>query len=149
MAAFFGGGSRHFQRGSLAVHVLPFLPQPDYDRLLWLCDVNFVRGEDSFVRAQWAAKPLVWHIYPQQDQHHRVKLSAFLAHYQASLDAGAARAMADLWLAWENEAGTGASWPAFMAALPALSAHAESWSRGLRQQPDLVTQLLSFSMESR
>ena len=44
---------------------LPFLPQASFDRLLWACDVNFVRGEDSFVRAQWAGRPFVWQIYPQ------------------------------------------------------------------------------------
>ena len=33
---------------------LPWLTQPDYDRLLWSADLNFVRGEDSLVRAIWA-----------------------------------------------------------------------------------------------
>ncbi|HEV7856944.1 MAG TPA: elongation factor P maturation arginine rhamnosyltransferase EarP, partial [Herminiimonas sp.] len=31
--------------GALTVRVLPFVAQPDYDKLLWACDVNFVRGE--------------------------------------------------------------------------------------------------------
>ncbi len=55
------------RRSSLTVIPLPFLPQPQFDRLLWSCDVNFVRGEDSFVRAQWALRPFVWQIYPQTD----------------------------------------------------------------------------------
>src|SRR5690606_22123743 len=42
--------------GALTVRVIPFVPQPDYDRLLWACELNFVRGEDSFVRAQWAQR---------------------------------------------------------------------------------------------
>jgi hypothetical protein len=56
--------------------VLPFdfLPQADFDRLLWRCDINFVRGEDSFVRAQWATHPFVWQIYQQDDDTHLVKL---------------------------------------------------------------------------
>lgn len=58
---------------------IPFLTQPDYDRLLWSCDLNLVRGEDSFVRAIWAAKPLLWQIYPQQDGVHHQKLDAWLA----------------------------------------------------------------------
>lgn len=41
-------------RDALRVQVLPFMAQDDYDRLLWCCDLNAVRGEDSFVRAQWA-----------------------------------------------------------------------------------------------
>ncbi|HSI56580.1 MAG TPA: elongation factor P maturation arginine rhamnosyltransferase EarP, partial [Ideonella sp.] len=60
---------------------LPWLSQADYDRLLWACDLNAVRGEDSFVRAQWAGRPLLWHIYPQHDAAHDAKLEAFLARH--------------------------------------------------------------------
>jgi len=58
-------------------------PQPAYDELLWACDLNFVRGEDSLVRALWAGQPLVWHIYPQDDGAHGPKLDAFLDWLQA------------------------------------------------------------------
>jgi hypothetical protein len=68
-------------RGALTVRVIPFMPQTDYDRLLWACDLNFVRGEDSWVRAQWAARPFIWHIYPQDENLHHVKLRAFLQKY--------------------------------------------------------------------
>jgi uncharacterized repeat protein (TIGR03837 family) len=68
--------------GSLRIAYLPTLSQPDFDRLLWNCDINFVRGEDSVVRAIWAGKPFVWHIYPQQDQAHAAKLDAFLQRMQ-------------------------------------------------------------------
>ena len=57
---------------------LPHLPQTVYDELLWTCDLNFVRGEDSLVRALWAGAPLVWQIYPQHDDAHHAKLEAFL-----------------------------------------------------------------------
>jgi len=40
------------------------------------CDVNFVRGEDSFVRAQFAARPLVWQAYPQDEGAHLNKSAA-------------------------------------------------------------------------
>ncbi|HVO90800.1 MAG TPA: elongation factor P maturation arginine rhamnosyltransferase EarP, partial [Casimicrobiaceae bacterium] len=68
-------------RGSLTLAGFPFLPQSEYDHLLWSCALNVVRGEDSFVRAQWAARPLVWHIYPQDDAAHLAKLDAFLQRY--------------------------------------------------------------------
>ncbi|MDM0046364.1 elongation factor P maturation arginine rhamnosyltransferase EarP [Variovorax dokdonensis] len=64
--------------GALRLHWLPHVPQPDFDRLLWSCDLNFVRGEDSLVRGLWAGAPLVWQIYPQDDDAHHVKLGAFL-----------------------------------------------------------------------
>ena len=42
------------ERGPARLRIVPFTDQDDYDRLLWACDVSFVRGEDSFLRAQWA-----------------------------------------------------------------------------------------------
>ncbi|MNQ13958.1 hypothetical protein D3C85_268870 [compost metagenome] len=65
-------------RGSLSISYLPYLSQADFDHLLWACDLNFVRGEDSLVRALWAGAPLVWQIYPQDDDAHHVKLNAWL-----------------------------------------------------------------------
>ena len=63
---------------SLYISYLPPLTQIQFDELLWVCDLNFVRGEDSLVRAIWAGKPFVWHIYPQDDDAHHAKLTAFL-----------------------------------------------------------------------
>ena len=57
---------------------LPYTDQQGFDEMLWACDVNFVRGEDSWVRAIWADRPFIWQIYPQQDQAHHAKLEAFL-----------------------------------------------------------------------
>ncbi len=71
------------EREQLLISYLPYLTQDDFDQLLWLCDLNFVRGEDSLVRALWAGKPLVWQIYPQDDGAHQHKLDAFLDMLQA------------------------------------------------------------------
>lgn len=65
-------------RNALSISYLPYLSQPDFDHLLWACDLNFVRGEDSLVRAHWAGAPLVWQIYPQDDDAHHTKLDAWL-----------------------------------------------------------------------
>jgi uncharacterized repeat protein (TIGR03837 family) len=65
-------------RGDLRLHFLPLLSQRDYDHLLWSCDFNFVRGEDSLVRALLAGRPFAWQIYPQHDDAHHLKLEAFL-----------------------------------------------------------------------
>jgi uncharacterized repeat protein (TIGR03837 family) len=51
--------------------------------MLWGCDLNFVRGEDSLIRALWAGQPFIWHIYPQDDHAHHAKLEAFLDWMQA------------------------------------------------------------------
>jgi len=79
---------------ALRIARVPFVAQPDFDRLLWCADLNFVRGEDSFVRATWAARPLVWQIYPQDGNTHLEKLQAWLARYPAP---ETARALARAW----------------------------------------------------
>ena len=67
----------------LTITPLSPVPQPAFDELLWACDLNFVRGEDSLVRALWAGQPFIWHIYPQHDDAHHAKLEAFLDWLQA------------------------------------------------------------------
>jgi uncharacterized repeat protein (TIGR03837 family) len=130
-------------RGRLTLRVIPFLPQQDYDRLLWACDLNLVRGEDSWVRAQWADRPFVWHIYPQDENLHHVKLRAFLEQYAGKLDG-----LADFSLHW-NGAGAGpADWPslwtALLAELPSIGARAKQWQAAMVAHGDLVSNLLSF-----
>jgi uncharacterized repeat protein (TIGR03837 family) len=65
---------------------ISFVSQPEYDQLLWMADLNFVRGEDSVVRALWAGKPLVWQIYPQTEGTHLIKLDAWLKISNLSTD---------------------------------------------------------------
>lgn len=134
----------HSRRGNLLIHVLPFVAQDDYDRLLWCCDLNAVRGEDSFIRAQWAGRPLLWHIYPQEEGAHWDKLEAFLAIYSADLMPEAAAAQAGFWRAWNAGEGMEAAWPALLAALPTLQRHAEQWCDQQAARSDLATALEQF-----
>ena len=143
-----GGAELHagkrFGRGRLTLAAVLFVAQDDYDKLLWVCDINFVRGEDSLVRAHWAARPLVWHVYPQTENAHRLKLDAFLARYGAGLRPDPAAALRSLWIAWNGEGDAGAAWQQFAAALPALRTHAESWTSALAVQSDLAKGLVKF-----
>ncbi|MCL2875607.1 MAG: elongation factor P maturation arginine rhamnosyltransferase EarP [Betaproteobacteria bacterium] len=132
------------QRGALHVASLPFTDQDGYDALLWHCDLNLVRGEDSFARAQWAARPFVWNIYPQKDDAHFVKLDAFLALYCAGLQEAAADALTAFWRAWNGRGDTAKYWPAFARALPELESHAQSWCATLATRENLVTTLWQF-----
>lgn len=123
---------------------LPWLTQRDYDRLLWRCELNFVRGEDSLVRAIWAGRPFVWQIYPQHDGVHRVKLDAFLDRFLAGAEPAFALALRRLWWAWNGFA----PWPDPPADPwpdPApWQAACTRWCDALCAQPDLVTQLQAF-----
>lgn len=140
------GGRGPWRRGALEVRVLPFLPQARYDELLWSCDLNMVRGEDSFVRAQWAARPLIWQPYHQDDGAHLRKMAAFLGRYGAGLDAVAAAAQNRFWACWsEGSPDTGEAWPALRQALPALARHAGGWAAELAAQGEMAARLVEFA----
>lgn len=151
MQAFLGAEPRPGTvrtRGALTVRVLPFVAQPDYDRLLWSCDLNFVRGEDSFVRAQWAGKPFIWHIYPQDKNLHHVKLTAFLKRYAVGIDS-----LASFSQAWNGMASGGADggadwnalWTRFHADMPIMLRRAADWRQEVLVNGDLVSNLLNFA----
>jgi uncharacterized repeat protein (TIGR03837 family) len=128
-------------RGQLTLEAVPFATQDGFDRMLWDCDLNLVRGEDSFVRAQWAARPFVWQPYGQADEAHLVKLRAFLDRYGHGVAQSAETPLRAFWQAVNDEDGeaSAAAWPAFRDAIPALEAHGRAWSRSLCQLPDLAT----------
>lgn len=135
-------------RGALTIRVLPFVAQPDYDKLLWACDLNFVRGEDSFVRAQWAGKPFIWHIYPQDEKLHHKKLRAFLQRYAQPDDP-----LSRFTLAW-NDALSGpesadedwnALWTQLYGAIPEITENTASWQQKMLKNGDLATNLLCFT----
>ena len=133
------------QRGALRVHQLAALPQPDYDHLLWACDLNFVRGEDSFVRAQWAGVPFVWQIYAQDDGAQADKLDAFLTRFLDRAPPDLAASVRSLWQAWNCP---GAELPVGPDAAPWREL-CEGWRSSLLAQADLATQLLDFVREAR
>ena len=144
---------------------LPHLPQPDFDRLLASADLNLVRGEDSFVRAQLCGQgPFLWQIYPQDDGAHAAKLEAFLDRYLAA--APATQAAVDAKTGVSTDARTDARTDTEAAtavrrafrrfngladspwALPAPAAWRalhQAWRARLRQQDDLCSQLLRFA----
>lgn len=127
---------------TVRVRRIPFVSQPDFDRLLWSCDLNIVRGEDSMVRALWAARPMIWQPYRQDDDVHITKLDAWLARSPLASDTQA------LIRSWT------------LADVPALEkqllrhqrpqfwerwmTQAKQWSRQLEKQDDLATSLVQF-----
>ncbi|KPZ13176.1 Uncharacterized protein ALO40_01537 [Pseudomonas syringae pv. viburni] len=131
-------------RGALTVQVLPFIRQERYDQLLWSCDFNVVRGEDSFVRAQWAGRPMLWHIYQQEEDAHLPKLDAFLALYLAGHVPEAAQAVNRFWQSWNTGCDLSESWQALTGHWAQLEKHAERWCQQQATQTDLATALVQF-----
>ena len=122
-------------RGALSISYLPYLTQPDFDHLLWACDLNFVRGEDSLVRALWAGAPLIWQIYPQDDDAHHEKLNAWLDWL------GAPPSLRLFHHAWNGFGDAALPEPEMHG--PWLEAARDARAR-LLAQDDLITQLRKF-----
>jgi len=117
---------------------LPYTDQNGFDEMLWACDLNFVRGEDSLVRALWAGQPIVWHIYPQDDNAHHAKLEAFLDWLQAP---ESLRRFHRVW----NGIETGILHQADDVTLRCWSDTAKAARQRLWVQQDLATQLGAFA----
>ena len=130
------------KREQLSISYLPYCTQAAFDDMLWACDLNLVRGEDSLVRALWAGRPLVWQIYPQHDNAHHGKLHAFLDWLQAP---PSLRQFHATWNALDDA-------PLVLPAESMLQEWAlcvQSARARLLAQDDLVTQILGFIREKR
>lgn len=125
------------QLGNGTLHLMPFLPQSEYDRLLWSCDLNFVRGEESLIRGLLAAKPLVWHIYPTDDQAHWIKLNAFIHSIAMPPE------LAELNREWNAQSELGHLIQA-LSQLKPLQNHALATQQSILLLGDLSTNLVSF-----
>lgn len=138
-------GDGPWQHGNALIRPVPFMPLDDYDHLLWRSDINFVRGEDSFVRAQWAAKPFVWQIYQQDEDAHLVKLSAFLDRYCAGMGDMEAQVIREVFTAWNGgETDLAKAFPRFAENRQLIVDANCAWSERLASLGDLTTRLVNF-----
>ncbi len=131
-------------KGALQIQVLPFVSQDDYDRLLWSCHLNAVRGEDSFVRAQWAGRPFLWHIYQQAEDAHLEKLQAFLRLYTTAMPSAAGAALGGLFQAWNTGTDISDAWQGLQQSWAAQCEQAERWCAQQAEQRDLAAALVLF-----
>jgi uncharacterized repeat protein (TIGR03837 family) len=131
----------------VALHTLPSLPQADFDRLLWCSDLNFVRGEDSAVRALWAGKPHVWQIYEQDDGVHADKLDAFMQRWMAGWPEDLRRDVTEWWRAWNGLGSMPSTLPTWHGTSAWAQASAASRASLLAQR-DLCGQLIHFVTSS-
>ena len=129
-------------KNNLTVEILPFLSQVAYDGLLRDCDINFVRGEDSWVRAIWAGKPFIWQPYFQDENTHIKKLNAFLALFYTSFDTKQVPCKAhECWSAGHMPKHV---WTDYLKHLPAISSYTLLQSKQLAKQQDLAAKLAIF-----
>ncbi|ASK26391.1 hypothetical protein BG910_00290 [Neisseria chenwenguii] len=139
-----------FQTACLTLVKIPFVAQDGFDKLLHLSDGLIVRGEDSFVRAQFSGKPFFWHIYPQEEAAHLDKLHAFwhktrlhypqelfTAHQALSGELNGANTLTD--------AERLKSWQLLESRLKTWRQSAENWREYLFSQPTALEKLAKFT----
>lgn len=132
------------QLGNLHIHVLPFLSQHDYDQLLAACDVNFVRGEDSWVRAIWASKPFIWQPYWQQENTHLQKLDAFIDVFYQQATPDVQHVVRQLHHMWLQQSQVPLDWQAYLTQLSAIHQVTQRAAACLAEQADLAAKLVIF-----
>ena len=109
-----------------------------------------MRGEDSFLRAQWAERAFVWQLYPQADEAHLAKLDAFLERYCAGLDPVLAAPLKDFSRKWNGARGPVSmadAWRALSNGEEALRRHAVRWAAAAAAGGDLAIRLARFCSE--
>ena len=134
------------RKHNITVQPIAFLSQANYDRLLWSCDCNFVRGEDSWVRAIWAGQAFIWQPYIQEEGLHLKKMQAFLDRYSKQANPQLASLLSAAHFAW-SDAKTHDSkiFAELMQSLNMAKEHALVEASRLAKQPDLLSKLLSLN----
>lgn len=140
----FLAGSEHT---GIASTRLPFKPIDEFDHLLNAHDFLFVRGEDSFMRAQLSGRPFVWQIYPTEDMAHVEKLDSFFKLYAQGLDSELKAALWSTWRQWNSlqEVSTFRSnWVFLSKNYERLTLHAQRWQSRLVNGKELVREVLTL-----
>ena len=139
-----GEALARLQAPQVAFRQLPAVPQIEFDRLLWSADALIVRGEDSFVRAQLAAKPFLWTIYKQEENAHIVKLKAFMNRIGQAFTPEGNAAWQEMSLAWNECRWEPRHWKSFRDLAPQLELSARLWSDRLSGLGSLSLKLASL-----
>ena len=134
---------------NLHLHVLPFLNQTDYDKLLASCNLNFVRGEDSWIRAIWASKPFIWQPYLQSEDTHITKLNAFIDLFYRDAEKSLKDAVRGIHASWVNGNITTLTWQNYLNQHERISQFTSEQASHLATQSDLATKLVTFLQKVR
>ncbi|MDA1339134.1 MAG: elongation factor P maturation arginine rhamnosyltransferase EarP [Proteobacteria bacterium] len=126
------------------VIVYPFIAFDGYDQLLSVCDINFVRGEDSLVRAIISGKPFIWQPYIQESETHLVKLDAFVEFYFSELKKPLFKIIQSIFNQWAGGRLSSDSLIAFVKNIDEFNQYYHNRSKSLRAQKTAVNNLMEY-----
>lgn len=127
--------------------------QEKFDDLMKAMDLNVVRGEDSFAQANITGTPFLWHIYPQDEDTHLIKLKAFTDIYAENctdeLRITIEKAFFSLNQSDKEEKETLSNFNNFMIKYKEICTLSAKWSDHLLKMGNLGRQLDSFIQKTQ
>ncbi|OYV79824.1 MAG: hypothetical protein B7Z65_03715 [Ferrovum sp. 21-44-67] len=137
---------QYLRHTALKIIWLERMVQSAFDDMMRQCDLLFVRGEDTWARAQLMGKPLLWQIYPQEKNAHWPKLEAFLERYTENIPQPKIKQMIiTLHHQWNQGVPiTPMECEELVTHWQNLIEHADRWQKELLRQNDLIHQLIQF-----
>ena len=163
-----GAGSLRLSKGPL-LKPLPYMNQPEWDKMMKQCSALIIRGEESMSRACLSGIPFIWQAYPQSEEYQLVKVKALLERMRGHFDEEAFEIVEKAWMSINSMSLSGltrqshherdsrvkhgndsvlASWndsvASFLNTLPSLRPGFVSFAQSLRKNGDLCTNLMTF-----
>jgi len=130
--------------------ISPFLTADEYDKVLASSKINFVRGEQSFIRTILAGKPFIWQAYIQEGDYQLVKVEAFLdvfGKYWENKELF--EVYRQIMLAWNGNKQSISvdNWGIFIENLPTIRVYTQNFANYLRKECDLGSHFDKFIEE--
>lgn len=116
--------------------------QSNFNKLINICDLVIVRGEDSIVQAIIQEKLFLWDIYKQEENAHLDKIKHFIYKYIPQNN----KNYNDIYesLINLNTSNIYSNFDSFMLKSEEIISHNKLWARELKQNDSLCSNLLNF-----
>ena len=127
------------------INVIPACSQIDFDKLLQLFNILWVRGEDSFVRSQLTSIPMIWQAYIQENNAQLDKVNGFLKKYLDFFDKKHQEIIKKIWLNINNsDVYYESAWRNFILILndKNYKNSLNNWNNHLKNLPKLTEEIL-------
>ena len=151
-----GAGSLRLSKGPLLTP-LPFMPQPEWDKMMKQCSALIIRGEESMSRACLSGIPFIWQAYPQSEEYQLVKVKALLESMRQHFGEDEFEIVEKAWMSINSNYITErtsdnlgclrlskAPYEQFFSNLPSLRTGFLSFAKSLQKNGDLCTNLMTF-----
>lgn len=124
---------------------LSFIPQEEWDEMLFKTPLLFIRGEDSLSRACLYGHPFIWHAYPQTEDYQLVKVQALLDQLKPHFSEELFKKIESCWLIYNGKEGNlEKAMEDFLLSYNELVPGFKSFSNLLVKNGDLGTNLMTF-----